>query len=68
VIECVKAFETVTGISLPIKRAPRRDGDLPIYYAKSDLAEKKLGWSARRSLEDMCKSAWHFQESRDIKK
>ena len=68
VLECVKAFETATGISLPIKRAPRRDGDLPIYYAQADLAQKKLGWSARRSLEDMCKSAWRFQEARNTKK
>jgi UDP-glucose 4-epimerase len=68
VLECVKAFETVTGIRMPINRAPRRDGDLPIYYAKADLAQKKLGWTARRSLEDMCKSAWHFQESRNTKK
>ena len=68
VFECIKAFETVTGINLPIKRAPRRDGDLPIYYAQADLAQKKLGWSARRSLEDMCKSAWRFQEARNTKK
>jgi UDP-glucose 4-epimerase len=67
VLECVKAFETVTGINLPIKRAPRRDGDLPIYYAQADLAQKKLGWSARRPLEDMCKSAWRFQEARNTK-
>lgn len=68
VLEFVNAFEKAEGLILPIKVAPRRDGDLPIYYAKADLAQKKLGWSAKRTLEDMCKSSWRFQRMRNAKK
>jgi UDP-glucose 4-epimerase len=61
VLECVKAFEGAVGKKLPLQFAPRRDGDLPIYYAKADLAKQKMGWAAKRSLEEICASAWHFQ-------
>ncbi|QWD68639.1 UDP-glucose 4-epimerase GalE [Polynucleobacter sp. VK25] len=63
VMECVSAFEKVTGISLPINYIERRSGDLPIYYASAELALQKLGWYARRSLEEMCESAWDFENS-----
>ncbi|QKM64029.1 UDP-glucose 4-epimerase GalE [Polynucleobacter tropicus] len=62
VLECVKAFEGAVGKNLPIQFAPRRDGDLPIYFAKADLAKEKLGWIAARTLDEMCASAWHFQQ------
>lgn len=62
VIECVKAFERAARKDLPLRFAPRREGDLPIYYAKADFALEKLGWAAKRNLDEMCESAWHFQE------
>lgn len=57
----IRAFEEVTGQSIPIEMGPRRDGDLPSYYASPIKAESVLGWHARRTLEDMCQSAWQFQ-------
>lgn len=63
VLDCVKMYEQVVGKSLALKFAPRRAGDLPVYYAKSDLAQKKLNWVASRDLHEMCKSAWQFQFS-----
>lgn len=62
VLELVSAFERATGVHIEYKIAPRRAGDLPEYYASADLAQKELGWSAKRSLEDACRDAWHFQE------
>jgi UDP-glucose 4-epimerase len=62
VLECVQAFEKVCGKVLPLEFGPRRDGDLPIYYAKAELAQQQLGWSAQRSLDKMCESAWHYQQ------
>jgi UDP-glucose 4-epimerase len=61
VLECVKAFEEVIGKSLPLRFAPRRAGDLSIYYAKVALAKHKFDWVATRGIEEMCESAWHFQ-------
>ncbi|MBR6014675.1 MAG: UDP-glucose 4-epimerase, partial [Firmicutes bacterium] len=62
VLELVSAFERATGVHIEYKIAPRRAGDLPEYYACADLAQKELGWSAKRSLETACRDAWNFQK------
>jgi len=61
VLEMVKSFERVTGQSIPYKIANRRPGDIATCYAKVNKAEEHLAWKARRTLDDMCKSTWHFQ-------
>jgi len=63
VLECVERFEEASGKKIPLKIAPRRDGDLPAYYAKADLAKEKLDWVAERTVAQMCASAWNFQSS-----
>jgi len=64
VMEFVHAFEKVSGQSVPVKITPRRDGDLPAYYAKADKAFQQLSWKAKRSLDEMCASSWRWQEYR----
>ena len=61
VLELVKTFEEVTGEPIPIQMGPRRDGDLPVYYASADKAKAILQWEAKRTLADMCHSSWQFQ-------
>jgi UDP-glucose 4-epimerase len=61
VLECVEAFEKATGKKISIQIMSRRNGDIPICYANSNLAEKKMGWIAQRTIADMCLSAWKFQ-------
>ena len=61
VLELVKTFEKVTGEPIPIQMGPRRDGDLPVYYASADKAKTLLQWQATRTLADMCHSSWQFQ-------
>jgi UDP-glucose 4-epimerase len=61
VLELVKTFEAVTGEPIPIKIGPRRDGDLPVYYASADMAKTVLQWEATRTLAQMCHSSWQFQ-------
>ena len=63
VLELVSAFERATGVHIEYKIAPRRAGDLPEYYASAELAEKELGWKAKRTIEDMCRDAWNFQRT-----
>jgi len=63
VLEMVEAFEKATGIKIDYRVGPRRAGDLPEYFACADLAEKELGWSAKRSVEDMCRDAWNWQKN-----
>jgi len=60
VLEMVKAFEMVTGQRIPLRFAPRRDGDVPACYANCDKARELLNWKSRRSLEEMCESTWHW--------
>ena len=37
-------------------------GDVAACYAKTSLARDVLGWSASRSLEEMCVDHWRWQE------
>ena len=63
VLEMVNSFELSIGRSINKKISPRRAGDVALCYAKTDKAEKTLGWVASRSLDNMCFSTWNFQVS-----
>lgn len=63
VLEVLNTFEKVSGIRIPYQFVDRRPGDLPIYYANSQLAKKKLGWSSQYDLERMCEDTWRFYKS-----
>lgn len=60
VLDMVKAFENSTNKPIPFKIAPRRSGDIAICYADPSKAKEELGWSAGKSLEDMCRDSWNF--------
>lgn len=60
VLDMVKAFEKATGKKVPYKIAPRRAGDIAACYARPDKAQKELGWTAKKTLEDMCKDSWNY--------
>ena len=56
--EMVKAFEEVNQVKIPYQTQPRRDGDIAICYAAVDKIKNNLGWSAKLTLDDMCRDAW----------
>ena len=60
VLELVTAFEKANNIKLPYVIGPRRDGDLPAFWADAQKAESILGWIATHTVEDMCRSSWEF--------
>ncbi len=60
VTELVNAFETVNNLKLNYVYGPRRDGDLPSFWADATKARELLGWEAKYTVEDMCRSAWNF--------
>lgn len=60
VLELVHAFETANSMKLPYVIGPRREGDLPAFWADAEKARQLLGWEATRSIEDMCSSSWNF--------
>ena len=60
VLELVHAFERANNMKLPYGIGPRRDGDLPAFWADATKAKELLGWEATHTVEDMCKSSWNF--------
>lgn len=61
VLELVKAFETTTGVHIPYQIGPRRAGDPDQVFADPTRAQKELGWTATRTVEQMCRDAWRWQ-------
>lgn len=62
VLEMVSAFERATGKAVPWEAAPRRAGDLAMYFADPSRAEAELDWRTERDLETMCADAWRYAE------
>ena len=60
VLELVNAFQKVNGIQLPYVIGPRRDGDLPAFWADAAKAKELLGGEAKFGVEEMCESSWKF--------
>jgi UDP-glucose 4-epimerase len=63
VLEMVRAFERASGQAVPYRVTPRRPGDVAACYANPQKAHELLNWQAQLSLDDMCTSTWHFQQS-----
>jgi len=61
VLELVEAFERVNGARVPRRIVERRPGDTVVCYADARLAERALGWKAKRGIEEMCRDAWNWQ-------
>lgn len=62
VLDLVNTFQKVTGQPVPYVMAPRRPGDIDACYAAPVLAEKELGWKAEKTIEDMCRDSWRWQQ------
>ncbi len=62
VLDMVKAFEKVNNVAVPYKIAPRRAGDLATCYADPAKSKELLGWTAEKTLEDMCRDTWNWQK------
>lgn len=63
VLDLVKTFERVNGITLPYIIGPRRSGDLPAFWADAEKAKKLLNWQAVHTLDDMCISSWKYAQN-----
>jgi len=63
VLDLVRAFERASGVKIPYRILPRREGDLPAYWADASKAERVLGWKAEKTLEDMCRDTWNWQKN-----
>jgi len=61
VLDMVKAFEKVSGKSVPYEVVSRRSGDIATCYADSSYAKEKLDWKAECDLDEMCEDTWRWQ-------
>lgn len=63
VLEMVDAYNKVCGGKVKYKIVGRRPGDIDECYASAKRAEEELGWRATRTLDDMCKTAYNYENS-----
>lgn len=63
VLDVINAFERSTGIKVPYQFEGRRRGDIPECWADTEKANKILGWKAEKTLDDMCRDAWRWQQN-----
>ena len=61
VLEIINTFENVCNQKIMTQFTNRRQGDTATCFANVDKASKQLNWIAKRSLEEMCQSAWNWQ-------
>lgn len=61
VMDVIRTFEHVSNAKINYEIAPRRAGDIAAYYADPTCAQDMLGWSATKSLREMCADMWNWQ-------
>lgn len=61
VLDVIKAFEHVSNQTIRYEIAPRRPGDVAACYADPAHAKDELGWSAQKTLREMCADMWNWQ-------
>jgi UDP-glucose 4-epimerase len=65
VAQLIESARRVTGLEIPVRKAPRRSGDPAQLVADPIRARDVLGWTARRSeLQTMLVGAWGWHKSR----
>ncbi len=61
VLELVAAFSRACGHDIPYVIAPRRAGDVAELWSDPAKARDELGWTAKLTLDDMCRDSWNWQ-------
>jgi UDP-glucose 4-epimerase len=63
VLEVIRATERISGVEVPTEMTGRRAGDPVATFAAPGLAQRLLGWSATRDLDDIIASAWRWHST-----
>ncbi len=61
VLELLRAFERAVGRELPYEVVARRPGDVASSYADPTKANTELGWSTKKSVDEMAADTWRWQ-------
>ena len=62
VLDIIKAFGKACKKELPYKYEQRRPGDIDACFAEPEKAKQELGFIAKRTLSDMCRDTWRWQQ------
>ncbi|GIV36506.1 MAG: UDP-glucose 4-epimerase [Cyclobacteriaceae bacterium] len=62
VLEMIRLFEQVTGVSLRWRKGPRRPGDVEKIYADPSRAMHALAWKPQFSIQQALLHAWQWQQ------
>ena len=62
VLSVLQIFEEANQIKIPYEFTQRRSGDVPELFADPSYAFKSLGWAAKKSINEMCKDSWLWQQ------
>ncbi|MBU1169719.1 MAG: UDP-glucose 4-epimerase GalE [Proteobacteria bacterium] len=61
VLDMVEAYEKAAGQTIPYRIVARRPGDIGTCYANPEKANRELGWTAIKTVDDMCRDALRWQ-------
>lgn len=64
VLDVIHTYESVSNRTINYRIVERRQGDVAVSYADASKARRELGWSAEKSLKDMCIDSWSWQLNR----
>lgn len=62
ILELIHTFEKVNRIRIPYRFTPAQPGCQPDSWADTTKAGRLLGWRPERSLEDICRDTWLWQQ------
>ena len=63
VLDMVNTFRSVNQVALPYVITDRRPGDIATCYADPAKSRDVLGWTAEKTLADMCRDSWNWQKN-----
>jgi UDP-glucose 4-epimerase len=63
VLQMAEAFSKASGKQIPCRITDRRPGDIATCYADPSKANKELGWTAERGVDEMCADSWNWQKN-----
>ena len=66
VLELLRKFEDISGVTIKFKYLPRREGDLSAFWADSSMVFEKMGWQPKRNIKDICEDTWRWHKLNPI--
>lgn len=64
ILDLINTFEQVNNIKINYEFAERREGDIAESLADTNKAFKILNWEPQKTIEDMCRDGWRWQNNK----